>query len=240
MKIKKILKFIAGIISVIGVYLLIVGVWASLSVNELLPKASTNNERILLTEQQIETLLKIEDPTFYNHVGVDLSPGQGLTTITSSLARDIFLSGKKLEGVKGVFQSFYSAVFTCCKKFDFGRDVMALVLNKHLSKEKQFQLYISTVYMGQNNGKSVIGLSAAASAYFNKNLSDLSKEEFITLVAMLDAPNYYHPVKGAEQLKSRVSKIKSVLSGACKPKNWFDTQYDHCNDKVDSAQGALN
>lgn len=76
---------------------------------------------------------------------------------------------------------------------------MALVLHKHLSKEKQLQLYISTVYMGQNNGKGVIGLSEAASAYFNKNFSDLSKEEFIILVAMLDAPNYYHPIKGAER-----------------------------------------
>lgn len=229
MKIKKILKFIIGIISIISLYLIVVGSWASLSVAELLPKSATGSEQILLTEEQLEILLKIEDPTFFHHAGIDLSPGQGLTTITSSLARDIFLSDKKLEGVKGAFQSFYSAVFTCCKTFDFGRDVMAVVLNKHLSKERQLQLYISTVYMGQSNGKGVIGLPAAASAYFNKNLSELSKEEFITLVAMLDAPNYYHPVKGAEQLKSRVSKIKNILSGTCKPKSWFDTQYDHCN-----------
>lgn len=218
-----------GVVSVIGLYLIIVGVWASLSVNELLPKSTTSNEQLSLTEQQIAILLKIEDPRFYDHVGIDLSLGQGLTTITSSLARDIFLSGKDLDGVKGGFQSFYRAVFACCKKFDFGRDVMALVLNKHLSKEDQFQLYISTVYIGQSNGKGVIGLSAAANAYFNKNLSDLSQEEFITLVAMLDAPNYFHPVKGAEQLRSRVSKIKSILSGACKPKGWLDTKYEHCS-----------
>lgn len=232
MKSKKILKYIAGIASVISLYLIIAGCWASLSVAELLPEFPTNNEQLLLTEQQLATLLKIEDPKFYDHIGIDLSPGQGLTTITSSLARDIFLSGKKLEGVKGGFQSFYGGIFNCCKTFDFGRDVMALVLNKHLSKEKQLQLYISTVYMGQNNGKGVIGLPAAANAYFNKSFSDLTEEEFITLVAMLDAPNYYHPVKGAEQLKSRVLKIKSILSGACKPKGWFDTKYENCNGSV--------
>ena len=231
-KSKIILKYILVVVSAFSLYLVVAACWASLTVVELLPMSATNSDELLLTKQQVEILLKIEDPTFYNHIGVDLSPGQGLTTITSSLARDIFLSDKKLKGVRGGFQSFYSAVFACCKTFDFGRDVMALVLNNHLSKEKQLQLYISTVYMGQNNGKGVVGLSSAASAYFNKNLSDLSKEEYIILVAMLDAPNYYHPIKGAEQLKSRVSKIKSILSGGCKPKGWLDTKYDHCNDNT--------
>ncbi len=231
-KTKIILKYILGPVSVFSLYLIVVGCWASLTVIELLPDSMANSGELLLTKQQLEILLKIEDPTFYNHLGVDLSSGQGLTTITSSLARDIFLSDKKLEGVRGGFQSFYSAVFVCCKTFDFGRDVMALVLNKHLSKEKQLQLFISTVYMGQNNGRGVVGLSEAAVAYFDKSLSDLSKEEYIVLVAMLDAPNYYHPVKGAGQLKSRVSKIKSILSGACKPKGWLDTKYSHCNDNA--------
>jgi len=228
MKIKKIAKYVIGTLGAIFFYLVIAGVWASISVTELLPNLTTSNDQFSLTEEQSIILLKIEDPTFYNHVGIDISPGQGLTTITSSLAYNIFLSGKKLEGVKGAFQSFYRAVFACCKIVDLGRDVMALVLNKNLSKEKQLQLFISSVYMGQYNRKSVIGLRAAASAYFKKNLSDLSRDEFITLVAMLEAPNYYHPINGPKQLNSRILKIKSILSGACQPKGWLDTKYEHC------------
>lgn len=230
MKIKKCGKYVIGALGGISLYLVVAGVWASLSVAELLPNLPKNSGLFALTEEQSNVLLKIEDPTFYNHAGIDISLGQGLTTITSSLAYNIFLSGKKLEGVKGGFQSFYGAVFACCKKVDFGRDVMALVLNKHLSKERQLRFFISTVYMGQYNQKSVIGLPAAANIYFNKDISELSKDEFIILVAMLDAPNYYNPIGGVKQLNSRASKIKSILSGACKPKGWFDTEYEQCND----------
>ncbi len=229
MKIKKVLKCGIGILGVICLYLVVVGIWASLSVAELLPNSFANNGQLFLTKEQSDILLKIEDPTFYNHAGIDLSLGQGLTTITSSLAFNVFLSGRKLDGVKGGFQSFYGAVFACCKKVDFGRDVMALVLNKHLSKENQLHLFISTVYMGRYNRKSVVGLPAAAHVYFNKNISELSKDEFIMLVAMLDAPNYYNPIHGVQQLNSRILKIKSILSGACKPKGWFDTEYKQCN-----------
>ena len=232
MEIKKLWKYGIGTLSVIGLYLVVAGIWASLSVSELLPDSFTNNNPPLLTEEQSKILLKIEDPTFYDHIGVDLSLGQGLTTITSSLAFNVFLSGKKLGGVKGGFQSFYSAVFACCKKIDFGRDVMALVLNKHLSKENQLHLFVSTVYMGQHNRTGVVGLPAAANAYFNKAISELSKEEFIMLVAMLNAPNYYHPINGVQQLNSRISKIKSILSGACKPTGWFDTEYKQCNGNI--------
>ena len=229
MKIKRFWKYGLRTLCIIGLYLVVAGIWASFSVTELLLNSSTNNNQPFLTEEQSNILLKIEDPTFYNHVGIDLSLGQGLTTITSSLAFNVFLSGKKLGGVKGGFQSFYSAIFTCCKKIDFGRDVMALVLNKHLSKENQLRLFVSTAYMGQHNRTSVVGLPAAANIYFNKTISELSKEEFIMLVAMLDAPNYYNPISGIQQLNARVLRIKSILSGACKPKGWFDTEYEQCN-----------
>jgi membrane carboxypeptidase/penicillin-binding protein len=228
MNFKKILKNIVSIILIISLYLVIAGAWASLSVGDLLPKAIASNEQISLTKQQTDILLRIEDPTFFDHAGIDISQGQGLTTITSTLAREIFLSGKELVGVRGRFQSFYKAVFACCKKIDFGRDVMALVLNKNLSKTQQLQLFISRVYMGQHNRKAVIGLPAAANAYFNQNLSALSKQEFVTLIAMIKSPNLYHPVNNAKQLESRIFKINSILAGACKPSGWFDTEYEHC------------
>lgn len=232
MKFKKILKCILGIIFIISLYLVIVAAWATLSVGELLPKSIASNKQPLLTQQQTHILLKIEDPTFFDHAGIDLSQGQGLTTITSSLAREIFLSGKELMGVRGGLQSFYKAVFSCCKKIDIGRDVMALVLNKNMSKEQQLQLFISSVYMGQHDRKAVVGLPAAANVYFNKNLLELSREEFVTLIAMIKSPNFYHPVNGAKQLEYRVFKINSFLAGTCKPSGWFDTEYVNCKSEI--------
>ncbi|HTF96807.1 MAG TPA: biosynthetic peptidoglycan transglycosylase [Cellvibrio sp.] len=226
---KKITKLMLGIFAFPGIYLAVVGVWASLSVSSLLPEQNTEGEKVLLTQEQVDILLKIEDPTFYDHAGIDLSSGQGLTTITSALARDIFLSGKTLTGLSGAFQRFYRTVFDCCKRVDFGRDVMAVVLNKHLTKNQQLQLFITSVYMGHYSGKGVIGLLAAAQVYFHKDISALSNDEFIALVAMIKMPNYYHPVKNKEQLDSRVATVKNILAGGCKPDGWFDTEYKHCN-----------
>lgn len=228
---KKITKLMVYIFAFSGLYLIIVGVWAFRSVSILLPESITDSEEVLLTQQQLNILLKIEDPTFYDHAGIDLSLGQGITTITSALARDVFLSGKTLTGVSGAFQRFYRAVFDCCKKVDFGRDVMALVLNKHLTKDQQLQLFIANAYMGHHAGRSVVGLPAAANVYFQKEISALSSDQSIALVAMIKMPNYYHPVKNSKQLGSRVAKIKAILAGICKPDGLFDTEYDHCKEK---------
>jgi membrane carboxypeptidase/penicillin-binding protein len=225
-------KGILGLGLAITLYLIIVAMWASVSVSYVLPKAPTGNELPLLTLEQKEILLKIEDPTFYNHAGLDISLGQGLTTITSSLARDIFLFGSKLSGIKGGFQSFYRGVFNCCKKVDFGRDVMALVLNRNLSKDQQLHLFVSSVYMGSYKGIQIHGLAAAAEKYFKQPLLNLSNEDFITLVAMLKAPNYFHPSKGLAQLKSRTLRISKILAGECKPSGWFDTTYRHCTNNA--------
>ncbi|VUD46213.1 Penicillin-binding protein 1B [Thalassocella blandensis] len=209
-------------------YLAVVYIWALLSVENLMQEAQPLSTDSILSSSQTDILLKIEDPTFYKHIGIDVSEGQGLTTITSSLARDIFILGKKLRGIKGGFQSFYIKVFSCCKKIDLGRDMMALALNQSLTKEQQLTLYISSSYMGGHNGKQIIGLPAAAYEYFNKPISDLTDHEFITLIAMLKAPNYFHPYKNANNLNTRVDRIKMIIAGTCKPDGWLDTKYEHC------------
>ena len=75
-------------------YLVVAYVWASISVPELVDEEVL--DKIEITEEQKKILLAVEDPRFYDHIGVDISQGQGLTTITSSLAKDIFLQGKGL------------------------------------------------------------------------------------------------------------------------------------------------
>lgn len=220
------------IISIISLYFVVVGSWALLSVDELMPRLDAASQQASLSDRQIEILLKIEDPRFYQHMGIDLSVGQGLTTITSSLARNVFLDGKKLDGLRGQFQKFYIAVFNCCKKADFGRDMMALVLNKKMSKQQQLQLFVSSIYMGQYKGARIIGLPAAARAYFDKELPQLTEAEFVSLVAMVKAPNFFHPEKGPQQLRERVLRINAILSGACAPNGWFDTDYKICDGSV--------
>ncbi len=211
------------------VYLATVFVWSIFSVDELLGADNSNALLNQLSEEQISILLKIEDPTFYEHIGISVSLGQGLTTITSSIARDIFLFRHKLTGTKGRFQSFYEDVFMCCKKIDIGRDIMALVLNANLSKEKQLSIYTSNAYMGSHNKSGVIGLGQASEVYYGKPLDILTNKEFIGLVAMFKAPNVFNPVKNPIIHQLRADRIEQVVLGKCQPSGWFDILYEHCD-----------
>ena len=71
-------KVLIGIVVIFFIYLAIALAWASLSVEYLLNEEAVVSESPLLNHKQKEILLKIEDPTFYDHVGIDLSQGQGL------------------------------------------------------------------------------------------------------------------------------------------------------------------
>lgn len=220
-------KTMVAIILLAAAYLGLVAVWASTSFNAVM-EAAPAPPMMPLSVRQTAILLRVEDPTFFSHAGVSLAEGQGVATISSAVARDLYLSDRPLAGVSGALQRFYSRVFDCCKKVDLGRDVMAFVLNAKLPKRNQLALYVADIYMGSHDGKQVIGLPMAAETYLGKPLDEASEPEFIGLVAMIKAPNQYHPLLHPEQHADRVARIQALLDGKCKPDGWFDTVYDGC------------
>ncbi|WP_426343397.1 transglycosylase domain-containing protein [Pseudoduganella sp. R-32] len=172
-----------------------------------LPQASA----VPLSPRQVEILLQVEDPDFYHHSGLSVLAGQGLATITSSLARSVYLGEAQFDGATGAFQRFYRGVFDCCKKIDIGRDVMALVLDRKLGKPQQLAAYSALVYMGTQEGRQVRGFGAAALSYYGKPLDRLSEQEFVGLVAMIKAPNLYHPVRNPAQFVQRLMQVNVQL-----------------------------
>ncbi len=88
------------------------------------------------------------------------------------MAAQVFYKGKKLSGVGGLFQTVYSSVFNCCKRIDFGRDLMAIVLNAKIEKSVQLQIYLKTVYMGDFRGRQYIGFSDASLTYYGKPIEN--------------------------------------------------------------------
>jgi len=226
--VKYIKRTLLGILAFTFLYLGTVWVWASSAAPELLKQISCNSSGLALKPQYKAALIKIEDPTFYEHSGLDVSNGQGLTTLTSGLAKVVFLGDYQLAGIKGRLQSFYRVVFDCCKKIDVGRDIMALVLDSKVAKQDQLNMFLNSAYLGTAYGKMIIGFEAAATAYYGKKLVDLSENEFNGLVAMLIAPNYYHPLNNPKVHAERVKRIKAVIKGQCEPEGWRDLTYEHC------------
>lgn len=225
---KYIKRTFIGILFFVTLYLGIVWVWANSVAPSLLQEVSPDKTVAKLDVQFIAALIKVEDPSFYSHSGLDISKGQGLTTISSAAARTVFLGEHQLEGVSGSLQSFYRGFFSCCQKIDFGRDVMALVLDSHVTKQDQISIFMRSAYLGSHKGQGIIGFENAALIYYEKELPDLTKDEFYGLVAMLLAPNYYHPVKNPRIHAQRVKRVKAVISGQCEPDGWLDLTYEHC------------
>lgn len=209
-------------------YLVTAGVWAWVAFDDAIASVPVT-EAVPLSDRQAAILLRVEDPTFHEHAGLSISQGQGVATISSAVARDVLIGQGRLDGVTGMFQAFYRGVFSCCKRIDLGRDVMALVLDARLSKRAQLARYTATVYMGTDRGEQVKGLAQAARSYLGKPLGETTEAEFIRLVAMIKAPNQFHPVKNPVALAERAARIAALLAGQCAPDGWLDTDFAGCN-----------
>ena len=153
-----------------------------------------------------EMLLKIEDPAFYHHHGVDfVTPGAGWTTITQSLAKRFYFEDFE-QGIMKIKQ-------TLCAW---------LALDPLVDKQTQLTLYINISYFG--NG--AYGLSDAAATYFGKRVSELTDDEFLSLIASLISPNELNIADHPQENAQRVTRIHKVLSGEYTPDGLFDITYE--------------
>jgi len=163
-----------------------------------------------LSSWQLNVLLAVEDPGFYHHTGVDLTtPGAGATTITQGL-------------VKLLYFNDFTPGFDKVKQTLIAR----YVLDPSVSKDDQLVLFINNVYLGNYDGKQVVGLSNAANIYYHKTIAQLTEDEYISVIAMIIAPNNFHIINKPEQNSERVMRIKKLVSGEYKPQSQMDVYYD--------------
>jgi membrane carboxypeptidase/penicillin-binding protein len=208
-------------------YLGVAAAWAWASFDDAVAAVAIP-ARAPLSDAQRRILLQVEDPAFYDHAGVSLAKGAGLATISTSVARILYLDGGDLGGVKGAFQSLYRAVFGCCKRVDLGRDTMGVVVNARLPKELQLAVYVARVYMGTQAGEEVRGLARAAQVYLGKPLEAATPDEFAGLAGMIKAPNLYHPLRDPAAYAQRKARIAALVAGTCRPAGWRDTALSAC------------
>ncbi len=159
-----------------------------------------------LSPRQLQILLRVEDPNFYHHHGVDFkTPGAGWTTITQGLAKQFYFDHFE--------QGFMKIKQTLCARF---------ALDPMVDKETQITLYINIMYFG--NG--VYGLPDAATYYFSKSVPELKEDEYIALIACLINPIELNMKDHPQANAQRVARIKNLLSGAYTPLGLFDIQYE--------------
>lgn len=173
---------------------------------------SADPDELNLPRRRVAMLLRVEDPTFWTNDGVDFSSsGAGMTTISQSLGKRIFFDHFKPGFRKG--------------------ELLALTrfaLVPEVPKDKILKAWLARTYLGTRDGRRVTGFADGARTWIGKPLRSLSDREFLTLVAMLPAPDRLKPSRDLAGNRERVRRIERLLSGACEPTGLRDTMLEGC------------
>lgn len=134
----------------------------------------------------IKAVLASEDDRFFEHPGVDYQgllraayyllrtgeKGQGGSTITMQVARNFFLSFEK----------------TYMRKIN--EIMLALKIERELSKEDILTLYLNKIYLGNR----AYGVGAAAKVYYGRPITELSLPQLAMIAGLPKAPSKNNPI----------------------------------------------
>jgi penicillin-binding protein 1A len=139
-------------------------------------------------------VLAIEDSRFYEHGGVDYKgilraavanlgrmKSQGASTITMQVARNVYLSTEKTYTRK-----IYEILLT-------------FKLEHLLTKDQILEIYMNQIFLGNR----AYGFAAAAEAYFDKPLKDVTLAEAAMLAGLPKAPSAYNPIVNPKRARVR-------------------------------------
>ncbi len=170
----------------------------------------------------VNALLATEDARFYDHAGIDpvatvaipvyvlLHKKRGSSTITQQLAKNLFPRKST---------SIFTLPFMKLKEW-----VLAVKLERNLTKQEIITLYLNTVPFSDN----VYGIKNASLTFFNKTPDKVSIEEAAVLVGMLKGNTIYNPrTRGKRALERRNVVLEQML----KYNAINDTQFDTLKSK---------
>ncbi len=159
----------------------------------LLARFSTQNRQQVPISQIPLNLqhatVAFEDKRFYSHSGVDFQgigralirnfksgdlKGQGASTITQQLARNLGVGGLTRE--KTFQRKFHELI-------------VANQIEKSYPKQRILEMYLNVI----NYGSSAYGVQAAAQTYFGKNVQNLDLAQCALLAGLPNRPAYYNP-----------------------------------------------
>jgi membrane carboxypeptidase/penicillin-binding protein len=165
-----------------------------------------------LGEERLAILLAVEDPNFFQHHGFDITtPGAGLTTLTQGLVKHLYFDDFR-PGPAKIRQTLIAV---------FALDAM-------VPKERQLNLYLNSMYLGQYQGNELRGFAQASRHYFGQSFALIDDHEYLQLVAMIIGPNAFHPENNPGRLEQRVQRIRKLLDDRCAPDGLRDVYYDNC------------
>jgi penicillin-binding protein 1A len=160
-----------------------------------------------------DAVLAVEDARFREHHGVDYKGviraglaslvhprSQGASTITMQVARNFYLPTRK-----DYLRKLYEIL-------------LALKMERQLSKEQILELYMNQIYLGQR----AYGFAAASEIYFGKPLADVTLAEAAMLAGLPQSPVHANPVANARRATARQQHVLDRMrdEGFIDPGQW--------------------
>jgi penicillin-binding protein 1A len=138
-----------------------------------------------ISQNVIHALLATEDKRFYKHSGIDgwsllraivkFGRDGGGSTITQQLAKYMLGQGSKNKALRIIEK--------------IKESIVAIKLERNLTKEEILALYLNAVSFGDN----VFGIRNASRTFFQKEPDRLTVDQAAVLIAMLSGNNLYNP-----------------------------------------------
>lgn len=160
-----------------------------------------------IPNEVVRAVLAAEDAGFFEHPGLsptgiaralwtNLRGGevrQGGSTITQQLAKNLYLSAERTMSRKA-------------------REAMlAVFLELRYSKEQILEAYLNQIFWGRSGSSNLIGVGAAAYAWFGKPVGELDLAEAALLGAMIKSPVEYSPLRHPQAARDRRSFVLDRL-----------------------------
>ncbi len=154
----------------------------------------------------IDAFIATEDKNFYKHSGIDV-----FSVIKAMLDNILNIAqNKRMRGASTITQQVVKN-FLLTSERAFSRKIKEAILSYKISqvysKEKILELYLNQIYLGYRS----YGVSAAALAYFNKSVEELTLSECAFLAGLPKSPEKYDPRKNYSIAKARKNYVISRM-----------------------------
>ncbi len=168
-----------------------------------------------LPEDLILSVLAAEDAYFREHSGLSFigmlraawvnfqakEVRQGGSTLTQQLVKNLYLTHQR----------------TLIRKLR--EVVLAIFLELRYDNHAILQAYLNEIYWGRSGSIDLMGVGAAAHAYFGKHASQLDLAESALLAGMIQSPGTLSPITHPEAAKSR----RDFVLGRLAQLKWVST-----------------
>ncbi|KRA17840.1 penicillin-binding protein 1A [Lysobacter sp. Root604] len=143
-----------------------------------------------------QAFISIEDARFYKHHGIDYK-GIGRAVWLLATTDDKRVPGGSTITQQVARQYFLSSEYSYKRKL--GEMLLAMRMERELSKDEIFELYLNKSFFGNR----AYGVGAAAEFYYGKKMSELALDEMASLAGIPKFPSSGNPLSNPERAKER-------------------------------------